>query len=78
MNAGPGVGDFKVAIARPARTQDIDVASLSPDHFQLVVDPSLIHLICKGKEMARLASRSGELPVWCRNARRLNPAKGPE
>ena len=78
MNAGPGVGDFKVAIARPTGTQIIEVASLSPNHFQLVADPSLIHVICKAKEMARIASRSGELPEWCRNARPLNPAVGPK
>jgi hypothetical protein len=78
MNAGPGVGDFKVAIARPAGTQNIEVASLSPNHFQLVDDPSLIHVICTAKELARTASRSGELPEWCRNARPLNPAGGPK
>lgn len=78
MNAGPGVGDFKVAIARPTGTQNIEVASLSPNHFQLVADPSLIHVICKAKEMARIASRSGELPEWCRNARPLNPAGWPK
>jgi len=76
MNAGPGVGDFKIAIARPTGTQNIEVASLSPNHFQLVADPSLIHVICKAKEMARIASRSGQLPEWCRNARPLNPAGG--
>ncbi len=78
MNAGPGVGDFKIAIARPAGTQHIEVASLSPDHFQLVNDPSLIHLLCKAKEMARIASGSGALPDWCRNARPLNPVNGPK
>lgn len=78
MNAGPGVGDFKVAIARPTGTQIIEVASLSPNHFQLVADPSLIHVICKAKEMARIASRSGELPEWCRTARPLSPAVGPK
>ena len=66
MNAGPGVGDFKVAIARPAGTQNIDVVSLGPNHFELVNDPALIHVICKAKEMARISSRSGELPDWCR------------
>jgi hypothetical protein len=75
MNAGPGVGDFKVAIARPAGIQNIEVRSLSPNHFQLVKDPSLIHLICKAKEVARVAARSGELPEWCRTARPLNPPK---
>ena len=78
MNAGPGVGAFKVAIARPTGTQNIDVVSLSPDHFQLINDPALIHLICKAKEMARISSGSGELPDWCRNARPLNPASGPK
>jgi hypothetical protein len=78
MNAGPGVGDFKVAIARPAGTQNIEVVSLSPNHFQLVDDPSLIHLVCKAKAMARIASRSGEPPEWCRNARPLKPASGPK
>src|SRR5712692_4803028 len=46
MNAGPGVGDFKI--------------------------PALIHLVCKAKDMARISSKSGELPDWCRNARPLN------
>lgn len=78
MNAGPGVGDFKVTIARPAGTQDIEVVSLSPNHVRLVDDPSLIHLICRAKELARIASRSGELPGWCRNARPANPASGPQ
>jgi hypothetical protein len=78
MNAGPGVGDFKIAIVRPAGTQNIEVLSLSPNHFQLVDDPSLIHVICKAKEIARATSRSGELPEWCRNARPLNPAKEPK
>jgi len=76
MNAGPGVGDFRVAIARSGGTQSIEVLSLSPNHVQLVADPSLVHLICKAKEMARMASHSGELPEWCRNARPLNPASG--
>jgi len=69
MNAGPGVGDFKIAISRPAGTQRIEVLSLSPSHFQLVDDPSLIHVICKAKDMARVASPSSELPEWCRKAR---------
>jgi hypothetical protein len=74
MNAGPGVGDFNLAIARPAGTQNIDVLSLSPTHFQLVDDPALIHVICKAKEMAGRSSRSSELPDWCRNVRPLSPA----
>lgn len=78
MNAGPGVGDFKVAITRPGGTQNIEVISLSPSHFQLVDDPSLVHLICKAKEMARIASRSGELPEWCRNAKPFNLESGPK
>jgi hypothetical protein len=78
MNAGPGVGDFKVAITRADGPQNIEVASLSPNHFQLVEDPSLIHLVCKAKAMARIASRSVELPEWCTNARPLKPATGPK
>jgi hypothetical protein len=78
MNAGPGVGDFKVAIARPNGTQNIDVVSLSPSHVQLVNDPALLHVICKAKEMARISSSSGELPVWCRDVRPLNPVSGPK
>jgi len=78
MNAGPGVGDFKLAITRPAGTQNIDVLSLSPNHMQLVKDPALLHVICKAKEMARISSKSGELPDWCRNVRPLNPVSGPK
>lgn len=72
MNAGPGVGDFKIAIARPTGIQNIDVLSLMPNHVQLVKDPALIHLICKAKDMGRIASNSGELPGWCRDAKPLN------
>ena len=72
MNAGPGVGDFKIAIARPAGTQNIDVLSLMPKHVQLLEYPALIHLICTAKDMGRIASNSGELPGWCRDARPLN------
>ena len=71
MNAGPGVGDFKIAIARPSGTQNIEVVSLMPNHVQLVKYPALIHLICKAKDMARISSKSGELPNWCKNARPL-------
>jgi hypothetical protein len=72
MNAGPGVGDFKIAIARPSGTQNIEVLSLMPNHVQLVKNPALIHLVCKAKDMARISSKSGELPDWCRNAPPLN------
>lgn len=64
-NAGPGVGDFKIAIARPSGDQNVDVLSLLPTHFQLVNNPALIHLICKAKDIARTASRAGQLPAWC-------------
>jgi hypothetical protein len=72
LNAGPGVGDFKIAIARPAGTQNIDVLSLMPQHVQLLEYPALIHLICKAKDMGRIASNSGKLPAWCKDARPLN------
>lgn len=67
MNAGPGVGDFKLAIVRAAGTQTIEAVSFNPGHFQLIEDPSLIHLICKASEIGRMASGSGEPPEWCRN-----------
>ena len=69
-NAGPGVGDFKIAIVRPSGDQNIDVLSLLPTHFQLVNSPALIHLICKAKDMARIASHAGQLPDWCGDALR--------
>src|SRR5437879_6713606 len=72
MNAGPGVGDFKIAITRPDGIQNIDVLSLMPDHVQLLKYPALIHLICKAKDIGRVVSNSGELPSWCRDARPLN------
>jgi hypothetical protein len=73
MNAGPGVGDFKIAIARPTGIQNIDVLSLMPNHAQLVKYPALIDLICKAKDMARIASNSGERPRWCTDAGPLTP-----
>jgi hypothetical protein len=75
MNAGPGVGDFKIAITRAAGPQNIEVLSLLPNHVELLERPALIHLVCQAKEMARRASRSGELPDWCRNARPLKPVR---
>jgi len=72
LNAGPGVGDFKIAIARPSGTQNIEVLSLMPNHFQLVKDPSLIHLVCKAKDLARVSSKSAEIPDWCSNVPPLN------
>jgi hypothetical protein len=67
-NAGPGVGDFKITIARPTGSQDIDVVSLMPTHYSLVEKPALIHLICMAKAMARRSPNSGELPEWCGDA----------
>jgi len=72
MNAGPGVGDFKITITRPSGTQNIEVLSLLPNHDQLVKNPALIHLVCRAKDLARISSKSGELPDWCRNARPLD------
>ena len=72
MNAGPGVGDFKIAIARPSGTQNIEVLSLLPNHDQLVKNPALILLVCRAKDLARISSKSGELPDWCRNVRPLD------
>jgi len=78
MNAGPGVGDFKIAIARPAGTQNIQVVSLSPNHVQLMNDPALLHTICKAKEIARISPSAGDLPDWCKNVRPLNRPAGPK
>jgi hypothetical protein len=66
FNAGPGVGNFKIAIRRPSGVQNIDAVSLMPKHIQLVKDPALVHLVCRAKEMARVASKSNETPDWCR------------
>lgn len=68
MNAGPGVGDFKITIARPSGSRNIDVVSLMPNHYSLVTNPAMIEIICIAKEMARRSPNSGELPDWCRNA----------
>ena len=72
MNAGPGVGDFKIAIARASGTQNIEVLSLMPNHVQLVKYAALIHLVCQAKDMARISSKSGEPPDWCKNSLPLN------
>ena len=77
LNAGPGVGDFKIAIARPSGTQNVDVLSLMPEHMELVKSPVLVHLVCKVKDIARIASGSNELPDWCRNIRPLTAEMPP-
>ncbi len=67
MNAGPGVGDFKISIARPSGVQNIEVVSLMPGHVQLGRKSALVQLICRAKDMARIASHSAELPEWCKD-----------
>ena len=67
MNGGRGVGDFKIVIDRPSGTQNIEVLSLLPNHFQLVQNPTLVRLICMGKAVAR--ATSAEPPEWCREPR---------
>jgi hypothetical protein len=66
MNAGPGVGDFKITIARSSSSQKIDVVSLMPNHYSLIANPALTQLICMAKAMAQRRPISGELPAWCR------------
>jgi hypothetical protein len=44
-NAGPGVGDFKLAIDRSSRTQNVIVIGLMPNHYSLQQDPALLHVI---------------------------------
>jgi hypothetical protein len=60
MNAGPGVGDYQIEIHRASGIQKISVLSLMPEHDQLRHDPTLLRVICRGKEM-----RGSELPHWC-------------
>ena len=60
LNAGPGVGDYEIEIARASGVQKIPVVSLPPDHYELRRDPALLHVICRAKELA-----GGERPRWC-------------
>jgi hypothetical protein len=66
MNAGPGVGNFKVVIDRPSGAQEVDVISLLPKHVQFAQDTSLIQLVCMAKDMAQVASwGASATPDWC-------------
>lgn len=61
---GPAVGDFDITIARPPGTQHVEVICLLPN--ATYIEPGLIELVCKGKDLARKVSGSGELPGWCK------------
>jgi hypothetical protein len=65
MNAGPGVGDFRVTVNRPAETQTITVLSLMPKHYSLRKDPTLLRVICTAKSLTRRVVGSGEVSAWC-------------
>ena len=67
MNAGPGVGDFKIAIARPSGVQNIELISLMPGHVQLGKNSALVQLICRARNLARMATHSAEFPDWCKD-----------
>jgi len=79
MNAAPaGVGDFKIFIYRGSRVQEVGVLALMPNHLQFEKDPSLLHLVCKAKEMAEVASFGGAArPDWCLTLKPLpDPSPG--
>ena len=63
MNAGPGVGDYEIEIHRVSGIQTIGVISLSPNHFQLQQDPTLLQLICAAKAIA-----GDKREEWCPGA----------
>ena len=62
-NAGAGVGDFRIAIARSSGVQHIDVHALLPLHQALIENDALLRLICRGKQLAQ--PLGGEQPTWC-------------
>jgi len=66
LNAGPGVGDYELAVYRVSGTQRIPVMALMPDHVDLRRDPTLLRLICGAKRIAGVPE-----PGWC-------PTSGPE
>ncbi len=61
-----GVGSFKIIINRPSCVQHIDVLGLLPGWSS-----SLEHLICRAKEMGRIASKSDAPPDWCEHIKPL-------
>ena len=71
LNAGPGVGDFKIIIRRTSGPQETEALSLLPSHIQLIEHPALVHLVCRAKQMARVASHAGEIPDWCEGLKPL-------
>jgi hypothetical protein len=64
-NAGPGVGDYELQIARVSGTQRISIVSLMPEHDELRRDPTLLRLICEAKHFALRPE-----PQWCAPATR--------
>lgn len=60
MNAGPGVGDYRIEIQRAAQVQGISVGALLPSHVEYRKDPTLLQLVCGAKKIAGLT-----LPAWC-------------
>jgi hypothetical protein len=66
MNAAPIFHDYDVEIPRSEEVQDIQVLAFMPGHIELQQHPALLHLICKAKEIERLASSSQETPGWCK------------
>jgi hypothetical protein len=64
-NAGPAVGDFKITIDRAQGPQKFEVLGFQPA-YSWTQNPPLTDLICEAKTIARLASKTGESPAWCK------------
>jgi hypothetical protein len=67
-NAAPIFDDYSIEIARQNKPQLITVIAFMPEHRELQDRPALTQLICKAKDIAREASKSGEVPEWCKAA----------
>ena len=60
MNAGPGVGDYQIEIARASGVQKISAVSLSPSSHTIGRGLALLRVICRAKEIT-----GDERPRWC-------------
>lgn len=68
LNAAPIFDDYSIEIARQNKPQIITVLAFMPEHRELQDKPALTQLICRAKAIARDASKSGEVPDWCKAA----------
>jgi hypothetical protein len=65
-NAGTGVGDYDIEIARSDSTQSLQAVSFMPQHLELREHPALTYLICQAKAISQHATNE-DLPSWCSN-----------